>query len=68
VANPQKSIPVQQILLKNRPKLLDFLQSFLPDRTEDEQFCDEKAFLIKQIKEMPATPVAPQQAPQQQQR
>lgn len=60
VANPHKSIPVQKILLMNREKLLTFLSHFLEDRTDDEQFIDEKEFLIKQIRNMPPTPVPPQ--------
>lgn len=60
VANPHKSIPVQKILLMNREKLLSFLSHFLEDRTDDEQFIDEKEFLIKQIRNMPPTPVPPQ--------
>jgi calcium binding protein 39 len=31
---------------------VDFLSKFHTDRSEDEQFNDEKAYLIKQIKEM----------------
>ncbi|ROV95092.1 hypothetical protein VSDG_05841 [Cytospora chrysosperma] len=60
VANPHKSVPVQKILLMNRDKLLTFLSHFLEDRTEDEQFIDEKEFLIKQIRNMPSHPVPPQ--------
>ncbi|CZS97404.1 conidiophore development protein hymA [Rhynchosporium agropyri] len=63
VANPHKSIAVQKILLINRERLLVFLKEFLQDRTEDEQFIDEREFLIKQIKNMPATPVEPTQKP-----
>ncbi|KAK1836219.1 Mo25-like protein [Podospora conica] len=60
VANPHKSVPVQKILLMNRDKLLQFLSHFLEDRTDDEQFIDEREFLIKQIRNMPPTPVPPQ--------
>ncbi|OLN95384.1 Conidiophore development protein hymA [Colletotrichum chlorophyti] len=60
VANPHKSIAVQKILLMNREKLLTFLSHFLEDRTDDEQFIDEREFLIKQIRNMPPTPVPPQ--------
>ena len=63
VANPHKSVAVQKILLINRERLLKFLKHFLEDRTEDEQFIDEREFLIKQIKNMPATPVEPTQKP-----
>lgn len=40
------------ILLRNQEKLIDFLTKFHTDRSEDEQFNDEKAYLIKQIKEL----------------
>ncbi|KAI5926075.1 Mo25-like protein [Camillea tinctor] len=59
VANPHKSIAVQKILLMNRDKLLNFLSHFLEDRTDDEQFIDEREFLIKQIRNMPPNPVPP---------
>lgn len=63
VANPHKSIAVQKILLLNRERLLTFLKHFLEDRTEDEQFIDEREFLIKQIRNMPSVPVEPTQKP-----
>ena len=63
VANPHKSIAVQKILLINRERLLNFLKQFLEDRTEDEQFIDEREFLIKQIRNMPPQPVEPTQKP-----
>lgn len=59
VANPNKSVAVQRILISNRDKLLRFLPSFLDDRTEDEQFIDEKSFLIRQIEQLPPAPVMP---------
>jgi len=59
VANPNKSVAVQRILISNREKLLRFLPSFLEDRTEDEQFIDEKSFLIRQIEQLPSAPVTP---------
>ncbi|PHH71925.1 hypothetical protein CDD80_4893 [Ophiocordyceps camponoti-rufipedis] len=59
VANPNKSIAVQKILLMNREKLLGFLSHFLEDRTDDEQFIDEREFLIKQIKNMSSTSILP---------
>ncbi|OLL23619.1 Calcium-binding protein 39 [Neolecta irregularis DAH-3] len=49
VANPNKSAPVQHILEKNKEKLVVFLENFHNERREDEQFTDEKAFLLKQI-------------------
>ncbi|KAF2735379.1 Mo25-domain-containing protein [Polyplosphaeria fusca] len=59
VANPNKSVAVQRILISNREKLLKFLPTFLEDRTEDDQFIDEKSFLIRQIEQLPPSPVAP---------
>ncbi|KAI4290649.1 MAG: hypothetical protein L6R35_000083 [Caloplaca aegaea] len=56
VANPHKSPPVQRILVNNRERLLRFLPTFLEDRTEDEQFTDEKSFLIRQIESMGPLP------------
>ncbi|OAG11493.1 Mo25-domain-containing protein [Paraphaeosphaeria sporulosa] len=58
VANPNKSVAVQRILISNREKLLRFLPNFLDDRTEDEQFNDEKSFLIRQIEQLPNAPMA----------
>eukprot|EP01137_Pigoraptor_chileana_P029839 Opistho-2@15584 len=52
VANPNKTKPILDILLKNKDKLIEFLTKFHNDRSEDEQFNDEKAYLIKQIKEL----------------
>ncbi|KAK6355440.1 hypothetical protein TWF696_004538 [Orbilia brochopaga] len=49
VANPKKSKPVEGLLIKNREQLLRFLPKFHEDRKDDEQFTDEKAFLLKQI-------------------
>ena len=56
VANPHKSVAVQRILLNNRERLLNFLPRFLEDRTEDDQFTDEKSFLIRQIETMHRNP------------
>ncbi|KAI5474724.1 calcium binding protein 39 [Pseudohyphozyma bogoriensis] len=53
VANPNKPPQIQAILRRNKPKLLTFLRSFHNDR-EDEQFNDEKVFLIGQIEALPA--------------
>jgi len=70
VANPIKTPPILDILLKNKEKLVEFLMHFHADRTEDEQFNDEKTYLIKQIKELqpasatPATPSATNQMDQ----
>ncbi|CAJ0597126.1 unnamed protein product [Cylicocyclus nassatus] len=52
VASPNKPRPVVAILTRNREKLIDFLGQFQNERTDDEQFIEEKAYLIKQISEM----------------
>lgn len=52
VANPNKTQPIVDILLKNQTKLIDFLNNFQKDRTDDEQFNDEKTYLIKQIRDL----------------
>lgn len=59
VANPIKTQPILDILLKNKEKLVEFLMNFHADRTEDEQFNDEKTYLIKQIKELQPVAVQP---------
>ncbi|KAA8588549.1 hypothetical protein FQN60_009894 [Etheostoma spectabile] len=61
VANPNKTQPVLDILLKNQAKLVEFLSHFQTDRSEDEQFCDEKNYLIKQIRDL-KRPTAPEEA------
>ncbi|XP_017171666.1 calcium-binding protein 39-like isoform X2 [Mus musculus] len=52
VASPHKTQPIVEILLKNQPKLIEFLSSFQKERTDDEQFADEKNYLIKQIRDL----------------
>lgn len=49
VANPNKTKVISDILLKNQEKLVSFLSKFHNDRADDEQFNEEKAFLIKQV-------------------
>lgn len=56
MANPNKPKPILDILLRNQDKLVDFLTKFHTDRSEDEQFNDEKAYLIKQIRELKPLP------------
>ncbi|GAA5920855.1 hypothetical protein JCM3775_003983 [Rhodotorula graminis] len=51
VANPKKPPQIEAILRRNRDKLLVFLRNFHNDR-DDEQFSDEKAFLIQQIESL----------------
>lgn len=52
MANPNKQEPIRNILLRNQDKLVEFLTNFHNDRSDDEQFNDEKAYLIKQIREL----------------
>ncbi|KAH7912923.1 mo25 protein [Hygrophoropsis aurantiaca] len=51
VANPKKPPQIEAILRRNKEKLLVFLQGFHNDK-EDEQFSDEKQFLIVQIQNL----------------
>jgi len=48
VANPNKPQPILDILVQNKEKLKDFLGDFHNDK-DDEQFKDEKEYLLKQI-------------------
>ena len=57
VANPTKSLAVQRLLIMNREKLLKFLPNFLEERSEDEQFLDEKSFIIREIEMLPPKPI-----------
>jgi len=57
-ANPNKSYEVQKFLVMNKQRLLKFLPKFLEERTEDEQFCDEKAWLVKAIGNLPDSTAA----------
>jgi len=53
VANPNKLPSILSILTKNKDKLISFLNNFHNDK-EDDQFNDEKAFLIKQVQQLPS--------------
>jgi calcium binding protein 39 len=53
VANPNKSDEVRRILIKNKGRLLRFLPGVLEGRTDDDQFLDEKSFLVRQIELLP---------------
>eukprot|EP01006_Ploeotia_vitrea_P031161 TRINITY_DN63451_c1_g8_i1.p1 TRINITY_DN63451_c1_g8~~TRINITY_DN63451_c1_g8_i1.p1 ORF type:complete len:335 (-),score=169.89 TRINITY_DN63451_c1_g8_i1:57-1061(-) len=48
VANPQKSKPITDILLRNRQKLIEFLKKFQTDK-DDDQFIDEKKILLQAL-------------------
>jgi len=52
VANPNKTSAILNILIKNKQKLVQFLGNFHNDNEED-QFNDEKQFLLKQIQALP---------------
>ncbi|PVZ97227.1 hypothetical protein BB558_006752 [Smittium angustum] len=52
VANPNKTDMVYQILRNNKDQLIDFLGNFQTEKDTDEQFKDEKAFLIKQLQKV----------------
>jgi len=53
VANPNKKPEILKILILNRDKLIKFLTNFQNDKAkEDEQFHDEKEFLLKQIRSL----------------
>lgn len=51
VANPHKSKPVLDILLRNRDKLINFLPYLCNERVDD-QLKTEKEFILKQIREL----------------
>eukprot|EP01130_Rhizamoeba_saxonica_P017787 TRINITY_DN8704_c0_g1_i1.p1 TRINITY_DN8704_c0_g1~~TRINITY_DN8704_c0_g1_i1.p1 ORF type:complete len:319 (+),score=63.76 TRINITY_DN8704_c0_g1_i1:37-993(+) len=48
VANPNKPDPILEILIRNKQSLVLFLSEFQRENG-DEQFTDEKAYLLKQI-------------------
>jgi len=53
VANPNKTEKVEKLLLKNQDILIVYLKDFQVDqRQEDEQFQDERNYLIKQIRDL----------------
>jgi len=51
VANPHKPPQIESILRRNRERLVTFLRDFHSDK-EDEQFMEEKQFLIVQIQKL----------------
>lgn len=52
VANPRKSKPVMDIMVKNRDKLLNYLGSFNTD-SKDTTFMDEKEYVVQEIDSLP---------------
>mmetsp|Transcript_31628 Transcript_31628/g.79323 ORF Transcript_31628/g.79323 Transcript_31628/m.79323 type:complete len:339 (+) Transcript_31628:194-1210(+) len=55
VANPNKTEPILHILVRNKKKLIVFLNQFHNDKDE-EQFNEEKAYLLRQIEELEEEP------------
>lgn len=54
VANPKKSKPVLEILVRNKDKLIEFLHKFQKDKDED-QFNDEKKILLETLEKLDAS-------------
>lgn len=52
VANPKKEKAIADILVKNREKLLEFLQNLNKERNDD-LFVAEKEYIIQQIESLP---------------
>ena len=53
VANPRKDATVLELLQRNQDRLLTFLASFLTQReASDENFRDEKTFLVDEIRKL----------------
>jgi len=52
VANPKKPQAVLDILVKNKNALITYLNDFHNDKSEDDQFMEEKAYLIRQIQSL----------------
>ncbi|XP_028966699.1 protein Mo25 [Galendromus occidentalis] len=67
VANPHKPNAILDILVRNKDKLADFLSRFqLADEADSnlaEQFNDEKAYVVKQIRELKMIPLGAQGMP-----
>lgn len=55
VADPEKAFGIKKILIMNRSRLIIFLEGFLADRSQECQFNDEKAYLIRTIEQLPTT-------------
>jgi len=54
VANPKKARDIHIVLWKNKEKLINFLEGFLPEKAkEDEAFAEEKKIVIKHLRELP---------------
>jgi calcium binding protein 39 len=58
VANPEKPKPILDILVRNKAKLIEFLQNFQKDKEEDEQFADEKNILLATLAKLDDPPAS----------
>ncbi|KAJ1673837.1 conidiophore development protein hyma [Spiromyces aspiralis] len=56
VANPNKTPQIYNILWNNRDKLISYLSNFQSEKDNDEQFKDEKAFLVREVQKMRPPP------------
>jgi len=52
VANPKKPPKILELLQRNKERLISYLSDFHNDRGEDEQFMEERAYLIRQIQSL----------------
>jgi calcium binding protein 39 len=58
VANPEKPKAILDILVRNKAKLIEFLQNFQKDKEEDEQFADEKNILLATLAKLEDPPAS----------
>ncbi|KAK8807353.1 hypothetical protein WA158_004112 [Blastocystis sp. Blastoise] len=54
VANPRKPAQIISVLVSNQQKLVSFLQNFLEDKVDDDQFLEEKRLLIATLQHLTA--------------
>ncbi|CAE8635743.1 unnamed protein product, partial [Polarella glacialis] len=59
VANPQKPPRVQQILFKNKDRLITLLEGLKPNRSDDKQFDEDKCTVIGKLQALEAPPPRP---------
>lgn len=52
VANPNKPADIEQILVRNKMKMLKYLVDFLSDR-EDDQFQEDRQLVLQEIRSLP---------------
>lgn len=54
VANPNKTKPIMDVLIRNKDRLIAFLTDFHNDKADDDQFNEEKALLLREISNLPS--------------